>query len=88
MAATADTRIHGTHKKQVGALFDTVERAALLPLPRDDFANFQEAQRTVYRDGHVEVGKAYYSAPPEYQGHELWVRWDARLVRLFNHRWE
>ena len=26
--------------------------------------------------------------PPEYLGHELWVRWDARLVRVFNHRWE
>ncbi|HVA50004.1 MAG TPA: IS21 family transposase [Pirellulales bacterium] len=87
-ATTADTRIHGTHKKQVGALFEAVERAALLPLPAEPFANFQEKQHKVYRDGHVEVAKAYYSAPPEYVGRSLWVRWDARLVRLFNHRWE
>ena len=40
------------------------------------------------RDGHVEVAKAYYSAPPEYLGREVWVRWDARLVRIFNHRFE
>ena len=42
----------------------------------------------MHRDGHVEVAKAYYSVPPEYLGRELWARWDARLVRIFNHRWE
>jgi hypothetical protein len=52
------------------------------------FPSFQEAQRSVNRDGHVEVAKAYYSAPPEYLGRRVWVRWDARTVRLFNHRFE
>ena len=42
----------------------------------------------MHRDGHVEVAKAYYSVPPEYLGHRLWVRWDGRLVRIFNDRWE
>lgn len=84
----ADTRIHGTTKQQVGKVFTAVERAALLPLVCEPFANFQEAQRKVSRDGHVEVAKAYYSAPPEYLGRTVWVRWDARLVRLFNQRWE
>jgi hypothetical protein len=36
----------------------------------------------------VEVGKAYYSAPPEYLGHRVWARWDVRLVRIFNQRFE
>jgi transposase len=84
----ADTRIHGTTKKQVGKVFREVERPALGPLPRERFPFFHEAQRTVNRDGHVEVAKAYYSAPPEYLGRRVWVRWDARLVRLFNHRLE
>ena len=84
----ADTRIHGTTKQQVGRRFETVERGALLSLPAEPFANFREAQRKVNRDGHVEVAKAYYSAPPEYLGRTVWVRWDARLVRIFNHRWE
>ncbi|HEX5105026.1 MAG TPA: hypothetical protein VFV87_14500, partial [Pirellulaceae bacterium] len=35
-----------------------------------------------------EVAKAYYSVPPEYLTREVWVRWDARLVRVFNHRWD
>lgn len=83
----ADTRIHGTTKKQVRKLFEEVERQALLPLPRDRFPNFHEAQRSVCRDGYVEVNKAFYSAPPEYVGRRVWVRWDAQLVRLFNQQW-
>jgi transposase len=84
----ADTRIHGTTKRQVSLVFEQTERTALLPLPAERFACFQEAKRKVNRDGHVEVAKAYYSAPPEYLAREVWVRWDARLVRLFNHRFE
>ncbi len=84
----ADLRIHGTTKRQVAKVFQEVERAALLPVPRERFANFHEAQRKVNRDGHIEVAKAYYSVPPEYLGREVWVRWDARLVRIFNHRFE
>jgi transposase len=87
-ATVADTRIHGTTKQQVAKVFGESERAALLPLPREPFANFHEAERKVNRDGHVEVAKAYYSAPPEYLGRTVWVRWDARLVRLFNQRLE
>lgn len=43
----ADTRIHGTTKQQVRRLFEQAERQALLPLPRDRFASFHEARRTV-----------------------------------------
>jgi transposase len=84
----ADRRIHGTTKQQVDKLFNEIERPALQPLRLDRFPCFQEARRKVSRDGHVEVAKAYYSAPTEYLGREIWVRWDARLVHLFNHRWE
>jgi hypothetical protein len=84
----ADTRIHGTTKQQVGKVFAEVERAALGPLPRERFPSFQEARRIVSRDGHVEVAKAYYSVPPEYLSRNVWARWDARLVRVFNSRLE
>jgi transposase len=84
----ADTRIHGTTKQQVLKVFEEVERPTLLTLPRERFANFHEAPRKVNRDGHIEVAKAYYTAPPEYLGREVWARWDARLVRIFNRRWE
>ena len=84
----ADTRIHGTTKRQVGKLFEKHEREALLPLPRDRFPFFHEASRKVHRDGHVEIKKAYYSVPPEYLGRRVWCRWDGRLVWIFNSRWE
>jgi hypothetical protein len=57
-------------------------------LPPERFPSFQEGQRQVNRDGHVEVARAYYSAPPEYLGRQVWVRWDSRTVRLFNSRME
>ncbi len=85
----ADTRIHGTTK---AASRQGVSRSrtggTATRCPSERFPFFHEAQRKVNRDGHVEVAKAYYSAPTEYLGREVWARWDARLVRLFNHRWE
>jgi transposase len=84
----ADTRVRGTTRRHVGNHFAEVERAALLPLPADPFPSFREARRTVHRDGHVEVDHAYYSVPPEYLARKVWVRWDARMVRVFNDRME
>lgn len=87
-ANVADTRIHGTTHQQVGKVFADLERPALRPLPAGRFPSFSEGRRSVHRDGHVEVGKAYYSVPPEYMGREVWVRWDGHLVRVFNQRME
>ena len=82
----ADTRIHGTTRRQVGKHFTAVEREVLVPLPLEPFPSYHEGRRTVHRDGHVEVDHAYYAVPPEYLAREVWVRWDGRLVRIFNER--
>lgn len=84
----ADTRIHGTTRRQVGKVFHEVERTSLLPLPADLFPVFEEAPRTVHQDGYVELKRAYYSVPPEYVGRQVWVRWESRLMRVFNQRRE
>jgi transposase len=84
----ADLRIHGTIRRQVGKLFTEVERPTLRSLPVERFPFFEEGERRVHRDGHVEVAKAYYSVPPEYLGWSLWVRWDSRLVHIFNRHME
>lgn len=84
----ADQRVHGTTRKQVGTLFTDVEASALHPLPPMPFPSYEEGRRSVHRDGFVEVRQSYYEAPPEYVGRVLWVRWDSRTVRLFNHRME
>lgn len=85
-AQVADLRIHGTTKRQVKKQFEEVERPALLPLPAERFPYFLEGQRKVHTDGHVEVAGAYYSVPPEYYRHQVWVRYDSRLVRIFDLR--
>jgi len=81
----ADLRIHGTTCKQVKALFEE-ERQHLGVLPTSLFPCYQEAQRTVGRDSFVEVAKSFYEAPPEYISNKVWVRWDSRMVRIFNDR--
>ncbi|MCX6996951.1 MAG: IS21 family transposase [Kiritimatiellaeota bacterium] len=84
----ADLRIHGTTREQVGRAFLTRERVALLALPAMLFPCFEEGQRAVHRDSHVEVQHAYYEVPAEHIGRMVWVRWDRRLVRIFNQRQE
>ena len=76
----ARTRIHGTTKRQVREMFEE-ERPALLPLPPTRFEYYKVTERRVHFDGHIEVGGAYYSAPPKYAGTKvvvhvgrLWVR--------------
>jgi transposase len=84
----ADRRIHGTTRRQVQEQFIRHERPVLLPLPPLPFPLFHEAPRIVHQDAHVAVEKAYYSVPPEYLGRHVWVRWDGRVVRIFNQAFE
>jgi transposase len=82
-ARWADTRIHGTTKRQVAAMF-AEERPALLPLPVEPFRYYRYGTRTVHLDGCVEVDRAYYAAPPGWIGREVAVQWDGRQVRLLD----
>src|SRR5450432_2266214 len=79
----ADTRIHGTTKRQVAVMF-AEEKPALLPLPVEPFRYYQYGERTVHLDGCVEVEAAYYGAPPGWIGRRVSVQWDLRHVRLLN----
>jgi len=80
----ADCRIHGTTRQQIRKRFIEIEKDALLPLPISLFPCFQEGQRKVHRDSYVEVDGSYYEVPSEYIGRQVWVRWDARTVRVYN----
>jgi transposase len=79
----ADTRIHGTTKRQVAAMF-AEEKPALLPLPLEPFRYYQYGERIVHLDGCVEVEAAYYGAPPGWIGRMLRVQWDELYVRLLD----
>jgi transposase len=79
----ADTRIHGTTKRQVSAMF-AEEKPALQRLPLEPFRYYQYGERTVHLDGCVEVEAAYYSAPPGWISRRVAVQWDGQHVRLLH----
>jgi transposase len=84
-ARWADTRIHGTTKRQVAAMF-AEEKSFLLPLPLEPFRYYQYGERTVHLDGCVEVDAAYYSVPPGRIGKLVNVQWDSLHVRILDPR--
>jgi transposase len=79
----ADTRIHGTTKRQVAAMF-AEEHPALGPLPLEPFRYYRFGVRTVHLDGCVEVDAAYYGAPPGWIGRRVDVQWNDLFVRLLD----
>ena len=79
----ADTRIHGTTKRQVAAMF-AEEKPSLLPLPVEPFRYYQYGERVVHLDGCVEVEAAYYGLPPGWIGRSVKVQWDALHVRILH----
>ena len=85
-ANVADKRIHGTTKRQVGPHFEEAEKSALKPLPASLFPCFEEALRKVHRDSYVEIKGAYYEVPAQFIGKDVWTRWDAAMVRVFDRK--
>ena len=81
----ADTRIHGTTKRQVAAMY-AEEKSALLALPVEPFRYYEHGVRTVHLDGAVEIEGAYYHAPPGWLGRRVVVQWDVLRVRLIDPR--
>jgi len=79
----ADTRIHGTTKRQVSVMF-AEEKPFLLPLPVEPFRYYQCGTRTVHMDGCVEVEASYYGAPLNWVGRKVQVQWDECFVRLLD----
>ena len=79
----ASTRIHGTTKRQVREMFEQ-ERSALLPLPPTRFEYYEVLERKVHFDGHIEVGGAYYSAPPRYVGANVVVHAGRLWLRILD----
>ena len=82
-ARWADTRIHGTTKRQVAAMF-AEEQPHLRPLPLEPFRYYQHGTRTVHLDGCAEVAGAYYAPPPGWLGRVVAVQWDEQHVRLLD----
>ncbi len=79
---TAGTRIHGTTRQIPRAVFETIERAALLPWNPEPFDRPTWAAATIHPDHHIQFRRALYSVPSRYRG-RVEVRGDRRLVRIY-----
>jgi transposase len=79
----ADTRVHGTTKRQVATMF-AEEQPALQPVPLEPFRYYRFGVRTVHLDGCVEIDAAYYSAPPGWIGRRVSAQWNDLHIRLLD----
>jgi len=84
----ADTRIHGTTQMQVAKAFLESEKDALKPVRPELFPCFEEGERKVQRNGHVELKRSFYSVPPEYLGQTVWIRYTDRSISIYNASFE
>jgi transposase len=80
----AGMRIHGTTQARPLEVFRAEEATHLLALPSAPFEVPHWDTHKVHRDHHIEVLKALYSVPGNLIGHEVEVRADSHLVKVFH----
>ena len=81
---TAGARIHGTTHQVPREVFESVEKAAMLPPPTEPF----DVPRwyddvTVHPDHHIQVASALYSVPNLYLRRKVKARADKKLVKIY-----
>jgi hypothetical protein len=81
----AATRIHGTERRQVQAMFEE-ERAHLKPLPLLSMQYFKQELRTVCDDSCVRVQHSSYAARPAAIGDKVLVRIFDRHIEILDKR--
>ena len=84
MTNHANTRVHGTTRKVPWQELVGTERAALQPLPQEEFSFFQRAVRKVSPNCHIHFENVYYSVPSLYVGQEVTVRFNDHLLRVIS----
>jgi transposase len=65
------------------SLFETIERAALKPLPAEPYVLTQWKQCRAGIDYHVEIPPYFYSVPYTLMREKLWARYTERTVEVF-----
>ena len=78
----ANVRIHGTTRKIPKEVFELEEKGKLQPLPREEFAFFNRAERVVSANCHIHFENNYYSVPASLVGKEVTLRWNDHLLRV------
>jgi transposase len=88
LVTTAGMREHGTTREAPLARFHALESAALQGLPAEAYDTAAWKKVKLHRDCHFSFERAWYSAPCNYVGQELWLRGGLRCVRAYNQRYE
>jgi len=80
----AGKRIHGTTGWRPLERFEQIERAALRPLPVDEWelATWKEAK--LHSDCYIHLEKSFYSAPFRFIGQKLLARISSKQVSIFH----
>ena len=79
----ADPRTHPTTGRSPRELFESVEKEALLPLPRTPFEAIEWKEAKVHQDGCVAFDRRLYSVPWRWIGRKVWVRATPTSVVLY-----
>lgn len=79
----AGQREHGTTGKRPLEQYETIERAAMKPLPDAAYEPVIWKQATVHRDSHIAFDKRLYSVPWRWLGKSVWVRATPRTVDVY-----
>jgi len=78
----AQTRIHGSTKRQVWSMFNEIERPLLNPLTERCFEYFKIGTRKVDVSGLIEVQSCFYAVPPQYVGERLVVHFNQQWIKI------
>jgi transposase len=80
----AGRRIHGTTRQVPREVFESVEKAAMLPPPTEPFdVPIWIDKAKVHPDHHIQVARALYSVPTLYRRKTVQVRADKKLVKIY-----
>ncbi len=80
---TAGQRVHGTTGDRPLAVFESVEKSALLPLPAQRFKTIVWKRATVHTDSHITFDRKLYSVPWRLVGKQLWLRATPDSVEIY-----
>ena len=81
--AKANARLHKALKDTPAHVFETSEKAALLPLPKRPHLCELVVERAVDKYGRISFDGSFYSVPPLRSGRTVTVRADSAHVRVF-----